>query len=76
MIVHLTARSGLIRQRRSSPVGKDESSSNAVAQSRCSARAASTTIAHLEAGTRQRLSREVADRLARALGVGLVDLLK
>ena len=33
-------------------------------------------IAHLEAGTRQRLSLEVADRLARALGVGVADLLK
>jgi transcriptional regulator with XRE-family HTH domain len=33
-------------------------------------------IAHLEAGTRQRISLEVADRLARALGVGVVDLLQ
>jgi len=33
-------------------------------------------IAHLEAGTRQRLSLEVADRLARALGVGVANLLK
>ena len=33
-------------------------------------------IAQLETGTRQRLSLEVADRLARALGVGVVDLLK
>ena len=33
-------------------------------------------IAHLEAGNRQRLSLEVADRLARALGVGVADLLK
>ena len=33
-------------------------------------------IAHLEAGTRQRLSLEVADRLARALGVGVGDLLE
>jgi len=33
-------------------------------------------IAQLEAGTRRRLSLEVADRLARALGVGIADLLK
>ena len=33
-------------------------------------------VAHLEAGTRRRLSLEVADRLARALGVGVGDLLK
>ncbi len=33
-------------------------------------------IAQLEAGTRQRLSLEVADRLARALGVEVADLLR
>jgi len=33
-------------------------------------------IAQLEAGTRRRLSLDVADRLARALGVGVADLLK
>ena len=33
-------------------------------------------IAHLETGTRQRLSPEVADRLARALDVAVADLLK
>jgi transcriptional regulator with XRE-family HTH domain len=33
-------------------------------------------IAQLETGTRKRLSLEVADRLARALGVGVADLLK
>ena len=33
-------------------------------------------IAQLETGTRRRLSLEVADRLARALGVGVTDLLK
>jgi len=33
-------------------------------------------IAHLETGTRLRLSLEVADRLARALDVALADLLK
>ena len=33
-------------------------------------------IAHLETGTRLRLSLEVADRLARALDVALADFLK
>jgi len=47
-------------------------------QAKLAARAEVTQgyIAQLEAGTRQRLSLEVADRLARALGVGVADLLK
>ena len=47
-------------------------------QARLAARANVTQgyIAHLETGTRQRLSLEVADRLARALDVALADLLK
>jgi DNA-binding XRE family transcriptional regulator len=47
-------------------------------QARLAARAHVTQgyIAHLETGTRQRLSLEVADRLARALDVAVADLLK
>jgi len=47
-------------------------------QARLAARANVTQryIAHLETGTRQRLSLEVADRLAHALDVALADLLK
>jgi len=47
-------------------------------QARLAARANVTQgyIAHLETGTRQRLSLEVADRLARALDVALADFLK
>jgi len=47
-------------------------------QAKLAARAKVTQgyIAQLEAGTRQRLSLEVADRLARALGVGVANLLK
>jgi transcriptional regulator with XRE-family HTH domain len=47
-------------------------------QARLAARANVTQgyIAHLETGARQRLSLEVADRLARALDVAVADLLK